>query len=90
METARDNAFGLDRSISPASAGLYGEKDGRYQIWLEVNCFDDPGGVIAKQTSMGLATLLGRLANTAILACTRSAMPFRFMHWLAAKHVPTG
>lgn len=56
-----DNAIGLDGAISPASAGLYAEKDGRYQIWLEVNCLDDPGGVIATLAhEIGHVILLGQ------------------------------
>ena len=56
-----DNAIGLDGAVSPASAGLYAEKDGRYQIWLEVNCLDDPGGVIATLAhEIGHFVLLGQ------------------------------
>lgn len=56
-----DNAVGLDGAVSPASAGLYAEADGRYQIWLEVNCLDDPGGVIATLAhEIGHVILLGQ------------------------------
>lgn len=56
-----DKAIGVDGTMSPASAGLYTEIDGRYQIWLEVNCLDDPGGVIATLAhEIGHVILLGQ------------------------------
>ena len=56
-----DNAIGLDGAVSPASAGLYFEKDGRHQVWLEVNCLDDPGGVVATLAhEIGHVSLLGQ------------------------------
>lgn len=56
-----DKGIGVDGTTYPASAGLYTEKDGRFEIWLEVNCLDDPGGVIATLAhEIGHVLLLGQ------------------------------
>lgn len=55
-----DEGIGVDGTTYPASTGLYAEKNGRFEIWLEVNCLDDPGGVIATLAhEIGHVRLLG-------------------------------
>lgn len=56
-----DQAIGLEGGVSLTSAGMYSEHDGRYQIWLQVNSLDEPGGVIATLAhEIGHVLLLGQ------------------------------